>query len=70
MKMTNEEYLAFIKSKAPKSPLAGDLVKAFVVGGLICCAGQALSLAYTELAGLDQESAATAVSPSTAAVWA
>ena len=62
MKMTNEEYLEFVESKAPRSPLAGDLIKAFVVGGLICCAGQALSQAYTGLAGLDKDSAAAAVS--------
>lgn len=60
--MTNEEYAAFIRSRAPKSPLAGDLVKAFVVGGLICCAGQALSMLYTDAVGLDKESAGTAVS--------
>lgn len=62
MKMTNEEYLAFIRSKAPRSPLAGNLLKAFVIGGLICCAGQALSEAYMRYAGLGKEEAATAVS--------
>lgn len=62
MKMTNEEYQAFIKGKAPKSPLWADLVKAFVVGGLICCIGQALMGAYTSLAGMGKEAASTAVS--------
>ena len=62
MKMTNEEYQAFIKNKAPASPVAGDMLKAFVVGGLICCVGQGLHDAYTLLAGLDEETAASAVS--------
>lgn len=64
MNMTNAEYNEFIKRKAPKSPLAGDLIKAFVVGGLICCAGQGLSMIFTNAAGLDKQSAATAVSMS------
>ena len=62
MNMTNEEYLAFIKDKAPKSPVWADVVKAFAVGGLICCVGQGLMEAFTGLVGLDQESASTAVS--------
>jgi stage V sporulation protein AC len=62
MNMTNEEYNQYIKDMAPKSPLAGDLIKAFLVGGLICALGQELNMIYTELAGLDKESAATAVS--------
>lgn len=60
--MSKEEYASFVKSRAPASPLAADLVKAFVVGGLICCAGQALSALYSEAAGLDREMAGTAVS--------
>ena len=62
MNMTNNEYNNYIKDKAPKSPLWGDLVKAFVVGGLICCVGEGLSMLYKDMAGLDKESAATAVS--------
>ena len=64
MNMTNAEYNEFIKRKAPKSPLAGDLIKAFLVGGLICCAGQGLIMLFENAAGLDKKSAATAVSMS------
>lgn len=60
--MTNEEYGELVRRREPKSTLAGDLVRAFAVGGLICCLGQALSMLYGELAGLDKEAAATAVS--------
>ena len=62
MNMTNSEYDNYIKGMAPGSPVAKDLVKAFAVGGLICCLGQGLSVAYTQYAHLPQEDAATAVS--------
>lgn len=62
MNMTNAEYNKYIQDKAPKSPLGADLVKAFVVGGLICCVGEALGMLYKRFAGLDEESAAAAVS--------
>ena len=62
MNMTNGEYNEYIKGMAPKSPLAGDLIKAFVVGGLICCLGEGLRVLYEQYAGLGQEDAATAVS--------
>ena len=60
--MTNREYNEYIKSMAPGSPVGKDLVKAFVVGGVICCLGQGLSMAYKDFAGLGEEDAATAVS--------
>ena len=41
MKMTNEEYGRFADARAPRSPMAGNMLKAFVCGGLICCLGQA-----------------------------
>ena len=62
MKMTNAEYDEFIRRRMPRSPLWNDLAKAFVVGGLICCAGQGLSMLFTELVGLDRDTAAAAVS--------
>ncbi len=62
MKLSNEEYARLVKEKEPPSPVAGDLVKAFVVGGLICCLGEALNLLYAEVVGLNDELSATAVS--------
>ncbi|MCD7845876.1 MAG: SpoVA/SpoVAEb family sporulation membrane protein [Oscillospiraceae bacterium] len=58
MKMTKTEYQEYIKSMVPKSPLGGDLARAFVVGGLICALGQGLTLLYGDLG----EDAPTAVS--------
>ena len=60
--MTNREYGEYIKGMAPGSPVVKDLVKAFIVGGLICCLGQGLSLLYTDVVRLAREDAATAVS--------
>lgn len=61
MKMTNKEYAKYAEKKSPDSPLIPDMLKAFLVGGLICCAGQALIDAFS-FAGLDREAAGTAES--------
>ena len=59
--MTEKEYGKLISSMAPKSPIGKDCLKAFLVGGLICCIGQLIMNGYTAL-GLDKESAGTATS--------
>ena len=61
MKLTKQEYGEYIKTKSPDSPFGRDLLLAFVVGGLICCVGQALYALYTRL-GLDRDTAGTAMS--------
>ena len=42
MKMTKEEYAAYVKAKMPRSPLWRDMLLAFLFGGGICCIGQAI----------------------------
>lgn len=59
--MTNEEYQRFAERHAPRSPQGRDLLRAFFVGGLICCLGQFL-LTLWQRAGLEAETAATASS--------
>ena len=61
MKLTKEEYAEMLGSQSPPSNLLLDMVWAFVVGGLICTIGQAISEFYKS-SGLDQ----TAVSAATA----
>ena len=56
MEMTNEQYNAYVKSIAPASPLAMDMVKAFVSGGAICCVGQLILNLYLSY-GLDAAAA-------------
>ena len=59
--MDNKEYDRLVKQKSPPSPLAKDMVCAFLIGGLICAVGEALSLGYgTFLA--DEKSRGTLVS--------
>ena len=61
--MTNEEYKKYTERHAPRTPAAKNLLWAFLVGGLICCLGQALHGLYTSV-GLSEENAATASSVS------
>lgn len=61
MKLTKKEYAEMLGSQSPPSHLLLDMVWAFVVGGLICTIGQAISEFYKSR-GLDQ----TAVSAATA----
>ena len=61
MHMTNEEYNEYIRKKQPRSPLGMDMLRACLVGGLICAGGEGLRTLYISF-GLDAESAGTAVS--------
>ncbi len=42
MKMQKKEYQNYVEKTAPKSTLLIDMVKAFVIGGLICTLGEVL----------------------------
>lgn len=61
MKLTPQEYQAYVKTVVPKSPLLKNVVIAFLVGGAICTLGEALSQLYLSL-GVDKESASSLVS--------
>lgn len=61
MKMTDKEYAEYVKKMSPNSPAWANMLKAFLVGGVICCIGQAILEMYTN-AGLDKELAASATS--------
>ena len=61
MNLTNQDYGKLVNERSRPSPMGKNLVWAFVVGGAICTAGQALSNLYQSW-GLDQEQAGTAVS--------
>ena len=57
MKMSNEEYKAYAQQHMPRSQASRNMLRAFVVGGLICCLGQVLMNIYLSL-GADEKSAA------------
>ena len=61
MKMTNKEYSAYVKKVTPNSKFVPNMLKAFLVGGVICCIGQGILDGMTA-AGLPKEDAATATS--------
>ena len=59
MRMSSDEYAAFVDSLSPRSPIWGDLLRAGLVGGVICTLGQALTDLYT----------ACGAAPETASAW-
>lgn len=61
MKMTNDEYKQYTDRHAPRSHALRNMLRAFLVGGAICCIGQLL-LGLFRSAGLDDTGAATATS--------
>jgi stage V sporulation protein AC len=61
MEMTPQEYQAYVKEKAPKSPLLKNMALAFLVGGAICVLGQLIQTGWGMI-GLGQEDAGTAMS--------
>ena len=63
MKVNKNEYGEYIKEFCPNSPMWMNLLKAFVIGGLICTIGQLILNGFSAL-GLDKEEAATATSVS------
>lgn len=60
-KLTQEEYKKIVDRKTPASKLLTNCIKAFLIGGLICCVGQFFLNLYTNL-GLEKELAASATS--------
>ena len=60
-KMTNEQYAEYVKRKSPPSPLWGDLLKAFLIGGAICVIGEMVTQLWL-YAGLERADASTACS--------
>ena len=59
MDMTPKEYQAYVKAKAPSSPIVRDCLRAFLVGGLICTLGQAIQNGWLA-AGLTKDGAGAA----------
>lgn len=60
-KMTNEEYAAYVQKMSPNSKLVPNMLKAFLIGGLICTLGQGILNLWLAV-GLDKETAGTAAS--------
>ena len=67
--MTEREYGRLVKEMSPKSPLKKDLLKSFVIGGLICLLGQVAVNCYKGI-GMEQQDASTAASMTLVAISA
>lgn len=61
MKMSPDEYKRYAEGRMPRSDTKNNFLRAFLVGGAICCVGQVLLNLYQAL-GLEEKDAATAVS--------
>ncbi len=57
MRMTKEEYAAYLRARMPRSPLGRDLALAFLVGGAICCVGQGFHDLYAALGAAPADAA-------------
>ena len=40
---TKKDYQTYVDKKTPNSPIWLNLLKAFIVGGIICCIGQGIT---------------------------
>ena len=56
--ITDEYYDVYVKKNMPKSHTVACCVRAFFVGGLICMIGQGISMAGSEILGLQTKDAA------------
>ena len=59
--MTNQQYAEYVQRKSPTSPLWGDLLRAFLIGGAICALGQVITELWV-ISGLSRADAGTACS--------
>ena len=58
MNMSKKEYNRYVARLAQKSPLGKDLLRSFLVGGLICVIGQLILNGFTALDLSEQDTAA------------
>lgn len=58
--MDSKNYQQLVHNTTPKSPLLKDCILAFVFGGSICCFGQILKTAFTNM-GLTEDGVKLAV---------
>lgn len=56
--MDRKKYAQLVKKQSQNSPITKNCIKAFVIGGLICTAGEGLTQGYRAL-GMDSDTAKT-----------
>lgn len=61
MAVTGKEYEKMTQKASPPTPKAKNLIKAFIIGGLICAMGEGFFIIYTRL-GINEEAVRALVS--------
>ena len=64
MNMDKKQYKKYAAAHAPKSPIIKDCLRAFFVGGSICCLGEALGMLYRNVFHQEREIASSLVAVS------
>lgn len=59
MELNKKEYGEYVKQITPTNPLGMDMLKAFIVGGIICSLGQIATMGMMKLWEMDKETAQT-----------
>lgn len=62
MSVSKQTYSQMTKKASPNSKLFKDCIKAFIIGGLICTIGQALTMWYTQSFAMELKEARTLTS--------
>lgn len=58
----DKDYKKYVEQISPKPTYLKNYISAFIVGGIICCIGQAINDFYANFASLDKLAAGTATS--------
>lgn len=58
MELNKQAYDEYVKQITPTHPLGISMLKAFILGGIICTLGQALTTGMMSLWGMEKETAA------------
>ena len=62
MNMDKQQYKKYATAHAPKSPIIKDCLRAFFVGGAICCLGEALNTLYKSVCQMPKDTASSLTS--------
>lgn len=54
---TQQQYQDFAKAREPKIPIVKNCIRAFIVGGIICTIGQALTWVFINYFNFDEKNA-------------
>ncbi len=62
MNMDKKQYKKYAAAHAPRSPIVKNCLRAFFVGGAICCLGEALGMLYQKALALPKDTSSSLTS--------